>query len=108
MRRSPSNEVPFLDIRYLTLKIALQEVLQAANQDTFMHLTDFIFKQHPQLRPNKRLCTAASTRLIPTALGIAGGVNSTDHQKTFSNLVAFLQGQVNHALTRMLVVDEGQ
>lgn len=77
----------------------MQEVLQAANEDTFMHLTEFIFKQHPQLRPNKRLCTAASTRLIPTALGIAGGVNATDHQKTFTNLAAFLQERVIHALS---------
>jgi hypothetical protein len=77
-----------------------QEVLDEANAGTFQELAAFVRAQHGS--PSKRARGGSSsggaavrrTRLIPTALAVAGGVNSTDHARTFPDLVSLLRAQV--------------
>ena len=71
----------------------MQEVLEDANKGTFRELASFARAQ--QCSPSKRRTTSAGyQRLLPTALTVAGGVNSSDHARTFPDLVSLLRAQV--------------
>lgn len=74
-----------------------QEVLESTNQETFAHLADFAVEQHQEYNPAKRISYVAAQRLIPTALTVAGGVNSADHARTFPDLVALLKSKASPA-----------
>ena len=80
-----------------------QEVLDGANASTFRELAAFAHAQHssPSKRPRGSGSAGRSTRLIPTALTVAGGVNSIDHARTFPDLLALLRGQVGPPTTDM-------
>lgn len=77
------------------LRKCQQEVLQKAHEGTFKELAAFARMQHTSTA--KRRASEASLgyqRLVPTAMAVAGGVNSTDHARTFPELVTLLRSQV--------------
>ena len=75
----------------------IQAVLADANRDAFEKLTSFVmdgFVQRQQLvtgNGGARLPQHSAQR-IPVGLVLAGGVNSDDHEETFSKLTQHLRG----------------
>lgn len=102
--RMPLATISSMTLAMVTSKIT-QVVLDEANAGTFRELAAFVRAQHAS--PSKRARaadgpsgstgnTARRQRLIPAALTVAGGVNSTDHARTFPDLVALLRAQAPH------------
>ena len=78
-----------------------QEVLRHADDMTFGEVADYVFAQH-RPRPPKN-CQTGNTlrqRYLPTALAVAGGVNSADHARTFADLADRLRTKVGKFLKR--------
>ena len=69
----------------------LQAVLEETNHATFQALLHFAANAHEAPKP---LSYAQRSRIIPTAMTFAGGVNSADHAHTFPTLVNLLRQQV--------------
>lgn len=81
----------------------MQQVLEDANEGTFKDLASFARAQHSN-PSNWRSATAGYHRLLPTALTVAGGVNSSDHARTFPDLVSLLRSQVLTATQALVYV----
>lgn len=72
--------------------LVLQAVLEETNHTTFQALLHFTANAHEA--PNLSCSYAQRSRIIPTAMTFAGGVNSADHARTFPTLVNLLRQQV--------------
>ncbi len=68
----------------------MQEVLEKATNTTFKELGAYAKAQHA----GGANAAFGVRRLVPTALAVAGSMNSADHAGTFSALVAYLREQV--------------
>lgn len=80
-------------MRLLRSEDHVQHILEHANKGTFRELESFVRMHHSS--PSKRRSTSVGyQRLLPAALTVAGGVNSSDHARTFPDLVALLRSQV--------------
>lgn len=75
--------------------LALQNILEESNQATFQALLHFAAAAHQA--PDMCSSFVQRSRIIPTALTFAGGVNSADHAQTFPTLVKLLRQQVSIA-----------
>lgn len=73
--------------------VCVQQVLDDANKGTFRELASFARAQHSSPSKRRSTCTGYQ-RLLPAALTVAGGVNSSDHARTFPDLVSLLRSQV--------------
>ena len=73
----------------------LQDILEESNHATFQALLEFAAGAHQA--PDLSSSFAQRSRIIPTALTFAGGVNSADHAQTFPTLVKLLRQQVSLA-----------
>ena len=67
-----------------------QDVLKEATTSTFKELGAYVKGQHLE----GVNAAFGKRRLVPTALAVAGSMNSADHAGTFSALVAYLREQV--------------
>ncbi|CAL8462846.1 g2380 [Coccomyxa elongata] len=75
-----------------SLSSHLEHILEHANKGTFKELESFVRMHHSS--PSKRRSTSVGyQRLLPAALTVAGGVNSSDHARTFPDLVSQLRSQ---------------
>lgn len=74
----------------LKLSAPAQDVLEKATTTTFRELGAYAKAQHVI----GVKAAFGRRRLVPTALAVAGSMNSADHAGTFSALVAYLQEQV--------------
>ncbi len=82
-----------LHVGLLRLADHVQHILEHANKGTFKELESFVRMHHSS--PSKRRSTSVGyQRLLPAALTVAGGVNSSDHARTFPDLVSQLRSQV--------------
>ena len=77
-------------------ELALQDVLEETNHATFQALLHFAATAHQA--PDMSSSFVQRSRVIPTALTFAGGVNSADHAQTFPTLVDLLRQQVIFSL----------
>ena len=73
----------------------IESVLREANQDAFEKLTGFVrggFERRQALvAANHGTLPQHAAQRIPVGLVLAGGVNSDDHEETFSKLTAHLR-----------------
>lgn len=70
----------------------MQDELEETNHATFQALLHFAASAHKA--PVMSGSFAQRSRIIPTAMTFAGGVNSADHAHTFPTLVDLLRQQV--------------
>ena len=77
---------------------AVQAVLDSANAETFDRLAEYAFEKH--CNPHKRRRTGARSRMVATALAVAGSINVADHSETFPSLAACLRRKVPLILAR--------
>ena len=76
---------------WLSYSHPAQDVLEKATTSTFKELGAYVKGQHLE----GVNAAFGKRRLVPTALAVAGSMNSADHAGTFSALVAYLREQVS-------------
>lgn len=79
----------------------LQDILEESNHATFQALLQFAAAAHHA--PDMSSSFVHRSRIIPTALTFAGGVNSADHAQTFPTLVNLLKQQVGYVQLCFLI-----